>query len=333
MKKILILICALTMIQCTKEVAEINDTAIPQTRSAVEIGDDYQIDTTIITVKLRQGAKMLRSDIRVQNNNQLGYIDVRVPAEVDFEEYFLKLSNSEEFESVEYSTIGEYFLKINDDHWDAWHLSSVGMPSAWNITTGSSSVKVAVIDSGVKWTHPDLGSVSSGGNIDASSGWNYLLGSFNTSMTTFDHGTLVTGVIAARTNNGYGVAGIAGGNNSRGVTIIPYCVGDGNGVRNAYIDDAILDAVAKGARVISMSIGGFGRTTAIDSAIGYALSHNVVIVAATGNANADVVSYPASIDGVIAVGGIDTDGKRWFDSNYGTALDVVAPIPGYGRPH
>jgi len=138
------------------------------------------------------------------------------------------------------------------------------------------------------------------------------------------HGTQVAGICGAKANNNRGIAGISGGNNAPGVTIIPYCVGHAN-----HVAAAIDDAVSKGARVINMSLA-VGPTSAILSAIANAKLHNVILVAASGNDNNPAVTFPAFHADVIAVGAINTVDQRWSassveGSNYGDHLNVVAP--------
>ena len=76
-------------------------------------------------------------------------------------------------------------------------------------------------------------------------------------MTKKDHGTRVSGIVSAKTNNGLGIAGIAGGYGNSGVKILPFCVTDGTekGINMGYVDDAICLAVDNGAKVINMSFG------------------------------------------------------------------------------
>lgn len=180
-----------------------------------------------------------------------------------------------------------------------------------------------MIDSGVDVNHNDLGVGSDGySNVDTSLGWNYITNNRNV-VTTNEHGTRVAGILAAKVNNGKGIAGVAGGKGSKGITIIPYCVGV-NFPDFAVLDDAILDAVEKGVRVINLSLSG-SSTSAVTAAINYATKNNVIVICASGNGYASSVSYPASLSNVIAVGATDQSNTRADFSNYGANLDVVAP--------
>lgn len=225
------------------------------------------------------------------------------------------------------------------------------MNKAWDITMGTPNIKVAVLDSGTDWTHPDLGTGSdsyqniycnqqendwtnpcnpttgnhidddSNGLIDDYKGWNFDLGS-NDSRGSYYHGTFVAGIIGAKANNNLGVAGVAGGNNTSGVSIIPYCVGMSY-PNSSVIDDAIIAAIDNGARVLQMSLT-VGESSPIKAALLYAKSNDVVVVCASGN-DSSSVSFPASDTTVVAVGATTTSNQRAFFSNYGSNLSIMAP--------
>lgn len=217
---------------------------------------------------------------------------------------------------------------------------------------GSPDVIIAVLDSGTDWMHPDIGMgentyqnifLNSGediwqninnplsgngvdddenGFIDDWKGWNFD-GNNNDVRTINGHGTRVAGIVAAKSNNNIGIAGIAGGNNSQGARIMPICVGV-NAPNGAILDDAIIYAVNNGARVIQLSLA-VARTNAIDAAIAFAIENDVVIVCASGNNSSSLISYPANQLDVIAVGATAQNNTRANFSNYGATLDVVAP--------
>lgn len=290
----------------------------------------FAVNPNVVTVKLKPGINKIEQKVRELRSNRLGYIDIQVPKGFDVEEYVSLLEKSGEFSLVEYNAFWEWCYLPNDSQIsNQWYLNAINATSAWDITTGSPSVHVAVIDSGIQWQHPDLGNVSDGGNIDVSLGWNYITNNNDVSATNNEHGTLIAGIIAAKTNNGLGIAGIAGGKNSRGITIIPYCIGDADGVHSEFLDDAIIDAVDKGVRVIQLSLKG-PSTPAVSDAIHYAMINDVIVVCAAGNHGTATniggpVFYPASISTVIAVGATTQNNTRADFSNYGSGLDVVAP--------
>ncbi|MFS0783728.1 S8 family peptidase [Bacillus sp. 1P06AnD] len=177
---------------------------------------------------------------------------------------------------------------------------------------GKNKVTVAVIDTGIDKNHPDLKKNLLPGYNAANPANQPVAG---------DHGTHVAGIIAAEKGNGIGGYGMA-----PNVKILPIDVFDGGyGASDAAIADAILYAVSHGAKVINMSLGGYGSTPILEDAVKTAIKKGVVVVAAAGNENTDDVSTPAGYEGVISVGSVNSDKKLSSYSNYGPSVDVVAP--------
>jgi len=226
--------------------------------------------------------------------------------------------------------------------------ADIAAPNAWGISTGSSSVVVAVIDSGVDYNHPDLaanmwtntGEIPSNGidddgngYVDDVRGWNFYNGNNDpmdgmTYLNTY-HGTHCSGIIGAVGNNGVGVCGV-----NWNVKIMPLRVADQNGsltVANAAL--AINYANANGADVISNSWGGTGPSQALSEAINN--SHAVVVCAAgnygtyTQELNNDIIPiYPASYtsDNIIAVAATNSSDTLASFSHYGQiSVDLAAP--------
>jgi subtilisin family serine protease len=211
---------------------------------------------------------------------------------------------------------------------DQWNLAMVQAPAAWRVTQGS-GVTVAVIDSGVDATHPDLaGRVRP--EID-------LLPKVTPRPEQTAHGTAVASLIVAAVNNA-GMAGVA-----PKARILPVAALDPSGVGDSStVARGIIAAVDAGARVINLSLGGPGRDPVLDRACAYATSRGAVVVAAAGNSYAlgNRVQYPAGSPGVVAVGSVAATASRSPFSNTGPHLDVAAPgqdvlvaLPGglYGR--
>ncbi|GAB4105662.1 hypothetical protein GCM10028790_46810 [Micromonospora taraxaci] len=197
---------------------------------------------------------------------------------------------------------------------DQWHLATLSCAEANKISQGE-GVIVAVPDTGVS-PHPDLtGNLLQGINI-ADGGRSNGHGDQNS------HGTGMAGLIAAHgQDNDRGARGIAPKSK-----ILPILSAGTNNQSSAdNLGKAIEYAISSGASVISISSAG-GSSPALREAIKSGLAANVVIVAAAGNRPADnQVGYPASVEGVIAVGGIDRDGNRAAISVTGPEIDVVAP--------
>ncbi|OFW57338.1 MAG: hypothetical protein A2Y75_06130 [Candidatus Solincola sediminis] len=194
-----------------------------------------------------------------------------------------------------------------------WFLPDIGAERAWDSELGDPGLVVAVLDTGVDASHPDL----SGRVLQ---GWDFITQSNNTS-DVYGHGTHVAGIIAASGNNGAGVAGVAWN-----VQLLPVKVLDNNG-NGRYSDliSGIRYAADSGASVINMSLGGASRSQALQEAVDYARGKGAVVVAAAGNNASSTLSYPAACDGAIAVGATDDLDRRASFSNWGSGLDIMSP--------
>jgi subtilisin family serine protease len=202
-------------------------------------------------------------------------------------------------------------LSIDDEPYGSsqWGLYAVRAEGAWTTTRGA-GVTVAVIDSGVTATNPDLV-----GRTKAQ---------LNPIPGTGDpngHGTHVAGIIAASIN-GVGIAGLA-----NQASILPVRVLDASGSGDtSTLARGIILASQRGARVINMSLGGRGNDPAVARAIAYANAVGVSVVAAAGNdALNNVPVYPAAYAGVIGVGSIDWNFDHSDFSNSGSYVDISAP--------
>jgi type VII secretion-associated serine protease mycosin len=201
---------------------------------------------------------------------------------------------------------------------DQWYLKALDVNGAWTYANGS-GVTVAVIDSGVDSTHPDLqGQVLPGLDLVDTKG--------DGDTDLVGHGTTVSAIIAGRGDDATGVIGIA-----PKAKILPVRVLD---EENRYNDAIIVAkgvrwAVDHGAKVINLSLGGNGSSATLAAAIDYAFAKDVVVVACTGNTSASSdtdVWYPAREPGVIAVAGMDKDNNAlWGGSITGKETVVTAP--------
>jgi serine protease len=198
---------------------------------------------------------------------------------------------------------------------DQYAPQQVRAPTAWDTTLGSEDVTVAIVDTGVDYTHPDLqsrfgtdkGTDPAGGDEDpdAPAGEN--------------HGTHVAGIASATTDNGVGVAGMS---NSR--LLACRALGGGSGSLTD-IATAIRYAADNGADIINMSLGGGGYTDTLKNAVSYAVSNGALPICAAGNNGSRGVSYPAKYDECMAVSALDSDENLASFSQYGPDLDVAAP--------
>ncbi|HET7795418.1 MAG TPA: S8 family peptidase, partial [Rhizobacter sp.] len=235
-----------------------------------------------------------------------------------------------------------------------WHYyeatGGLNLPPAWDLSTGS-GVVVAVIDTGYR-PHADLaanivggydfindttnGNDSSARDSDARDPGDYATygqcGLFSSSHNSSWHGTHVAGTIAAVTNNGSGVAGVAYGAKVQPVRVLGACGGYTSDIADAIVwasGGSVSGAPANPnpARVINMSLGGSGSCDSTSqNAINSARSRGTVVVVAAGNSNANASGFsPAGCSGVIAVAATNRSGGRASYSNYGSVVAVAAP--------
>ncbi|GAA4710661.1 hypothetical protein GCM10023228_15490 [Brevibacillus fulvus] len=206
-------------------------------------------------------------------------------------------------------------IRPNDQLYERyqWNLPMIGMEQSWEISEGSKDVIVAIVDTGLDLQHPEFqGKVVSGYNVIEDN---------NNPMDDNGHGTHVAGIIAARTNNASGIAGMSW--NSR---LMPIKAIGADGSGTAYdIAQGIIWAADHGADVINLSVGNYTPSAALQEACQYAFQKNVVLVAATGNDATDQPGYPAAYKEVLGVSAVDHNRRRADFSNFGSYVDVVAP--------
>ena len=212
-----------------------------------------------------------------------------------------------------------------------WHWVRTNFPAAWDITKGSSAVRVAIIDSEFDTEHPDLKTkLATGKNFDRGT---TEYGTSNVRLTTVEdaHGTHVAGLVAAATDNGFGVSGAC-----FDCVAIPYKItlGDSRNATNvdaefiAQLTEALVEAGKSNAVAINMSLGVARDHAPLRDAVNYARAAGKVIVVAAGNDQVrqpGVLHYPAAYPGVIAVGATLPDDRIAPFSNNGDYVDVSAP--------
>jgi len=202
----------------------------------------------------------------------------------------------------------------NDSEWPLQTgLRVVGLPRAWDTSRGSSALVVAVVDTGVDANQPDLrGALVPGVN---------LIDPTAPPRDDHGHGTAVAGVVAARANNGQGMAGVCWF-----CLIMPVKVLDSGGSGDDLrIAAGIVWAVDHGARVINLSLGGPGSTPELEAALAYASHKGAIAVAAAGNSGTTLPFYPAADVNALSVAATTTTDHPYTWSNYGPWVDVAAP--------
>jgi subtilisin family serine protease len=200
---------------------------------------------------------------------------------------------------------------------NSWGVKRIGAGTVHDSGNKGSGVKVAILDSGIDYSHPDL-------NDNYQGGYDYV-NNDKDPMDDNGHGTHCAGIVAAEDNedNGEGVVGVAPEAHLYAVKVLN---SDGNG----YLSDVIAGiqwSVKNGMQVISMSLGGDTYSRSLHKACDRAYDKDIVIVAAAGNEyqGPDTVSYPAKYDSVIAVAATDCDNNRASFSSTGPAVELAAP--------
>ena len=230
-----------------------------------------------------------------------------------------KLEGNKAIDYVEPNFIYKASVVPNDPEYASRQYCHQRMDSeqAWNITTGSSSIVVAIIDTGVNGLHPEFSGRMTSGYDEV----NNIALSGNENSDDYGHGTHVAGITAATGNNGIGVAGV-----DWNCKIMPIKVLDSSGSgSNDVIAQGIEFAVNNGADVINMSLGGKGLSKSIEDAINLANQNGVVVAVAIGNTGTGSVEYPAASQGVIAVGSSNAMDKISSFSTRGYYISVCAP--------
>jgi serine protease len=242
-----------------------------------------------------------------------------------------------------------------------WHYPQINLPQAWDVTTGANAI-VAVIDTGVVLSHPDLQ-----GQLIA--GYDFIQDPavavdgdgidpnpddpgdrFDPSSSSSFHGTHIAGIVAAATNNAVGVAGVAFGAKVMPLRVCGRPPTLEDGCATIYdIEQALRFAAGlpnnsgtvppRRADVINLSIGTTKFLPGMQGVIDQIRAAGVVIVAAAGNDGTSELNYPAAFPGIIAVGAVDINKARAYYSNFGSWISVVAPggntaqdVNGDGRP-
>lgn len=218
---------------------------------------------------------------------------------------------------VENDHIATALLNPDDTYYsNQWGPPDIFAPKAWDITLGSPNVKIAIVDTGVDYNHPDIAANYIQGGYD-------FINNDNDPMDDNGHGTHVAGIASAVTNNSIGVAGIS----QSKILAEKVLSSSGSGSYSA-VANGITHAANNGAKVISMSLGGRFDSFTLQNAVNYAWNKGALLVAAAGNDYSGKISYPAAYANVIAVSALNQDDSFAVYSNHGKKIELAAPGTG-----
>ncbi|MBP7216795.1 MAG: S8 family serine peptidase [Candidatus Omnitrophica bacterium] len=275
---------------------------------------------------------------------------VKLPAGASVEETIAQLKRNPGVEYVEPNYLARTFYIPTDPYYGdyQWSHKKTQAEQGWDMQRGNSTIVIAIIDTGVKYTHEDLSTkiwrdgqnhpgkdfVNIATQDWIAAGYQLVTGEDYTTVD-FDpsdkdgHGTHCAGIAGAAASNGRGVAGVC-----HNCKIMPLRAGfsiiDPEGYPAGSLDEyaiaqAIQFAADNGAHVISMSFGSSDDMTLVSDAIAYAASKNKVLVAASGNEGSNLTIYPAAYPNVIAVGATDINDVITTYSSFGSWVDIAAP--------
>ncbi|MCP5005601.1 MAG: S8 family serine peptidase [Planctomycetes bacterium] len=298
--------------------------------------------------KLFQGKKKGKTLSPMNLQDLSGVYKVELPEDVSI---FHAIYEYGKDQNIEYAELN-YNVKAtitypNDSSFaQQWSLNNTGQtggtndadidtPEAWDITTGSSNVTIAVVDTGVDPTHTDLSAniwqnggeiagngIDDDGNgfIDDVNGWDFNSND-NDPVDDHNHGTHVSGICSAVSNDSAGIAGVSWNSKIMPLKVLNY---RGGGLAS-NVAKGIVYAADNGAHVINLSLGGSHNSLTMKIAIDYAHAQNCVIVAASGNSGSNDLHYPAAYDNTISVAATDHNDQQATFSTYGQTIDVAAP--------
>ncbi|MGP4078992.1 S8 family peptidase [Pseudalkalibacillus sp. R45] len=256
-------------------------------------------------------------DVPISNRlKNKGYRIFRVPATMDYKQTLKKLKSFKEVKFVEPDFLKELNYQPTDPYYDdQWYLEHINMPAAWDVTTGSEDIVVAVLDSGVNNNHPDLaGKVLPGYDFGTND---------NNPSDNKGHGTAVAGVIAANSNS-IGITGLA-----FNTKILPVKVSNEDGrITDSAVIEGIYYAIDQGADIINMSFGSELDSVPQKSALVEAYLNDITLVASAGNDGTYHLMYPASYPFVISVASTNDGDTSSSFSNFGDFIDLSAPGEG-----
>ncbi|OQY39715.1 MAG: hypothetical protein B6226_01375 [Candidatus Cloacimonetes bacterium 4572_65] len=295
----------------------------------------------------------VKSIVPLLDRSDNNYYIISTKRDIPLNDIENKRSTFSGVDSIQPNYLNTFHGIVDDPYFLQQQHSLCNISKAWGYTTGDNDIIIAVVDSGILFEHPDLENViykneneipdngiddDNNGYIDDYQGWDFAdapelstiaLGDYtgrdNDASDENYHGTHVSGIIGAETNNGEGIAGVMWN-----VKILPIRGGFKTTSGGGYLQDddvssAIIYATDMGANIINMSWGDSNYSSIIADACQYAYDHGVILVGSSGNDPGPTISYPAKLSTVISVGSVDRDKGLSGFSSYGIDLDIVAP--------
>ncbi|MCX2742659.1 S8 family serine peptidase [Mangrovivirga sp. M17] len=276
---------------------------------------------------------------------------INKPSDISKDAFLKILDENELIEIAEEEIVYETFEVTSDSlNSNQYYLEMINAFEAWDISKSSSDVIIGIVDSGIDLDHEDLKSKlaqntdeipSNGidddgdGFIDNVNGWDfagpdinniYYGGDPEVGIIEFgsNHGTMVSGVAAAATNNNTGISGV-GYNASLLITKHSYDNQDFLDGRLFFVMAGVLYMIEQGVDIVNMSFGSTRRSEIFQQIIDYGHEKGVLFVAAAGNSGYRQLTYPAALDGVIAVTSSDENDEISTFSTFGDFIDIIAP--------
>jgi len=273
---------------------------------------DTRVDTYVELSRIvtMNGGKIVNT---VSNKEAIWAVVADVPFDL-IPSFECKMKSTGLVKYVEPNFKFQAYVVPNDPHWpQQWGPQKMEADWAWNTTVGSNNVLVAIVDTGIDYTHPDLAA----NYVPLGYDW---VNNDTDPMDDDGHGTHCAGIIAAELNNGIGIAGLAQ------VKIMAEKVFPNTGSGSSdWIANGIIDATDKGADIISMSFGSCFYSETLYNAVKYAYGKGVLLVAATGNDAISGTFYPAYFKEVVAVTATDPNDAPASFTNFGTWVELAAP--------
>lgn len=318
-----------------------------QAQSASAIGNNAAAASHPVRVSLNkstlQSVQSATAKKKVYPKTGLKFTDKRMEKKWETHSKIKQLAAQDDVDYAEPNFIRNTMAVTPNDKYYSyqWHYPMIDLPDAWEVTTGSPNVIVAVADTGVLLNHSDMqgqlvsgydfvSDVSMSGDGDGMDANPNDPGDSDDNQPSSFHGTHVAGTVAAATNNGQGVAGVAWG--ARIMPIRVLGTGGGTtadiiaGVRYAAgLSNASGRLPARRADIINLSLGGPGYSAAAQETFDEVYRAGVIVIAAAGNEGNSIPNFPASYDNVVSVSAVAMDGSLAPYSSYGSTVDIAAP--------